>query len=290
MFTCKRCGYEACTKSNLVRHLRKVRTCKATNNDISVIDYIKELTHKEYNDKTYDCDKCGKRFNSRGNKSRHKKICQGPKCLKTVSQIENFIKENEDSASCSSSSNCSNSESSAGGSSCPTSQNNVTLQKYNIANQSDQLPRHIIEGVSRALTELCQQVQSLSKQLKENDMRVVQLEQLIRAQMHANQSVLIEPSSSHNKKKKKRKIKAALRFACWRTYAGQDVAKTKCFCCRVSEITFSNFHCGHIVSHADGGLATLSNLRPICATCNGSMGRTNMKEFAKDHFDVDVEL
>jgi hypothetical protein len=74
---CRRCGYDTCTKSNLIRHLKRINSCHATHEDIAVETYLKELTHKEYNEKTYDCEKCGRRFNSRSNKSRHKKICTG---------------------------------------------------------------------------------------------------------------------------------------------------------------------------------------------------------------------
>jgi hypothetical protein len=31
---------------------------------------------KKYNDKTYDCELCGKKFNSRSNKSKHKDTCK----------------------------------------------------------------------------------------------------------------------------------------------------------------------------------------------------------------------
>lgn len=73
---CKRCGHDATTKSHLVRHLNKKKVCTVKNSNISVTDYIKELTTKTYNEKTYDCEACGKKFNSCPNKSRHKKTCK----------------------------------------------------------------------------------------------------------------------------------------------------------------------------------------------------------------------
>lgn len=54
-----------------------------------------------------------------------------------------------------------------------------------------------------------------------------------------------------------------------------------CWCCHVEPITIGNFHCGHVVSKATGGKLTLTNLRPICALCNGSMGTKNLIEFVR---------
>lgn len=93
---CKRCGQETASKSSLIRHLSRVNPCEADENTISCKDYIKELKHKEYNEKTYDCENCGTRFNSRSNKSRHKKTCvQRKKILDSneVKQLHKTIEE-----------------------------------------------------------------------------------------------------------------------------------------------------------------------------------------------------
>ena len=75
---CKRCDYDASTKSHLIRHLTKQKTCTDKREGVkdTIEEYIKELTTKIYNDKTYDCEYCGKKFNSCPNKSRHKKTCK----------------------------------------------------------------------------------------------------------------------------------------------------------------------------------------------------------------------
>lgn len=41
----------------------------------------------------------------------------------------------------------------------------------------------------------------------------------------------------------------------------------------------NSFHCGHITSIKYGGSNDLSNLRPICANCNGKMGYQNWNDF-----------
>ena len=45
----------------------------------------------------------------------------------------------------------------------------------------------------------------------------------------------------------------------------------------------NSFHCGHVISEADGGPTTVDNLRPVCATCNLSMRTQNMEKFKGQH-------
>ena len=80
-------------------------------------------------------------------------------------------------------------------------------------------------------------------------------------------------------KQPKMKISKALRCAVWTKYIGKDIGTTKCLCCNIKEITCFDFECGHIVAESKGGPTNIENLRPICSTCNNSMGTTNMNEF-----------
>lgn len=73
---CKRCQHVSTTKSNLMKHLQRRTPCQDVNNVISIEAYITELTKKEYNDKTYDCKFCGKKFNNYQNRHRHYKSCK----------------------------------------------------------------------------------------------------------------------------------------------------------------------------------------------------------------------
>jgi BMFP domain-containing protein YqiC len=90
-------------------------------------------------------------------------------------------------------------------------------------------------------------------------------------------------------KKKKSKITQAMRIVCWNTHIGEEVGKTLCLCCKTNSITQHNFHCGHIVAEANGGLTCVDNLRPICAVCNNSMGTSDMKDFAITNFKIQIE-
>jgi hypothetical protein len=95
---------------------------------------------------------------------------------------------------------------------------------------------------------------------------------------------ILEPVSVPIKpciKAKKKKISAAIKKLVWNTNIGEDIGKSKCMCCKSTDITQMSFNCGHIVAEAKGGDTIVSNLKPICQNCNSSMGTTNMNEFMK---------
>lgn len=64
----------------------------------------------------------------------------------------------------------------------------------------------------------------------------------------------------------------------WKQSFGMK-AEAYCLCCRIENITFTNFHMGHIKALAKGGDNTPDNLRPICSRCNYAMSTENMLEF-----------
>lgn len=86
--------------------------------------------------------------------------------------------------------------------------------------------------------------------------------------------------SKGNKKKERKTIPKPLRDNVWTKHNGQEF-KGNCFCCD-KEIDINNFEAGHILAVDKGGLNTLDNLRPICSTCNRSMGIQNMFDFMKE--------
>jgi 5-methylcytosine-specific restriction endonuclease McrA len=81
----------------------------------------------------------------------------------------------------------------------------------------------------------------------------------------------------------KKNIPKALKKMVWDKYVGANVGQTKCLCCKHEDIRQIEFHCGHIIAEANKGRTELSNLRPICAQCNLSMGKMNMDEFIKKY-------
>lgn len=80
-------------------------------------------------------------------------------------------------------------------------------------------------------------------------------------------------------RKTKQKIPSNIRNIVWNQYIGEKYKDGKCLCCSSENISFANFHCGHIISEKNGGELTVGNLRPICMNCNLSIGSKNMEEF-----------
>jgi len=87
---------------------------------------------------------------------------------------------------------------------------------------------------------------------------------------------IIEPA-----KRTKQRIPKRLKTLVWDAQFGSSVAEAKCPCCKKTVIRQTEFHCGHKLAEANGGLTALSNLIPLCAQCNLSMGKKNFDDFCK---------
>jgi len=82
-----------------------------------------------------------------------------------------------------------------------------------------------------------------------------------------------QPSSNKNS------ISSTMKRLVWNINIGEDIGKSKCMCCKTTDITQMSFHCGHVVANAKGGETIVSNLKPICQNCNSSMRTQNMNDF-----------
>jgi len=79
-------------------------------------------------------------------------------------------------------------------------------------------------------------------------------------------------------KKPKEKIPASVKNTLWSQHF-PNVLEGKCKCCQTEVISRNNFDCGHIISEKEGGKIHLDNLKPICRSCNSSMGTQNMTDY-----------
>jgi len=86
-------------------------------------------------------------------------------------------------------------------------------------------------------------------------------------------------STGPKPRSQRRNLNQAQRRKLWDTYIGKEHGIASCMCCGVTEIQVDNFHAGHVQADANGGSMDLNNLRPICQSCNNSMGTRNMAEF-----------
>lgn len=87
---------------------------------------------------------------------------------------------------------------------------------------------------------------------------------------------------------RRRKIPKAVRDMVWMKYM-KGKSEGKCYCCRIQTINFANFEVGHNKAVARGGKDNISNLRPICKTCNTSMGTKTIESFRAKHFAKPVK-
>ena len=87
--------------------------------------------------------------------------------------------------------------------------------------------------------------------------------------------------TDEDKKYKKKPIPSALKRLVWNKWIGEEIGKSKCLCCNVTDINQMSFNCGHIIAECKGGETILSNLKPICQNCNSSMASMNMNDFMK---------
>ena len=106
-------------------------------------------------------------------------------------------------------------------------------------------------------------------------------------QLQTEKMILEEKLKKPQRTKSKQPIPKAVRLKVWTTYIGMNQASGRCFCCQHKVIDQQDFQCGHIESESMGGDVSVQNLRPICGTCNGSMGTKNMFTFMKKYgFDT----
>lgn len=77
-------------------------------------------------------------------------------------------------------------------------------------------------------------------------------------------------------------ISKTLRVRVWDENGGRNKRRMRCSggCNRMIDIV--DFECGHIVPRARGGGTDLSNLKPVCSSCNKSMGTINLNTFVED--------
>jgi hypothetical protein len=208
------------------------------------------MTKKEYRTKTVVCEQCRKTVSKPGY-ARHKRLCK--------QQVEDEDYGHEEMSNA-------------------HPPNNVDMQELHAKVAKMEVSFKVQHS---QIEDLKSQMQQFIHQTRKHNKQQLQIHNNTLSTPNATQNTILRPS-------KKNVITQAMRIVCWNTYIGDEVGKTQCLCCKSNNITQHNFHCGHVVAEAQGGAMHVSNLRPICAVCNNSMGTTNMIEFAKDSFDVDI--
>ena len=78
------------------------------------------------------------------------------------------------------------------------------------------------------------------------------------------------------------KVPKSIKDTVWKRY-NKNKSEGKCYCCRQT-ITFFDFEVGHNIAKAKQGSNEIDNLRPICRSCNSSMGTRSIEEFKATYF------
>jgi hypothetical protein len=98
--------------------------------------------------------------------------------------------------------------------------------------------------------------------------------------LRVEKGIVIKKSVTEQKRKG---VPKKIKDDAWSKHIGKK-NEVLCICCRTSVITPFSFHAGHVVSDYDGGPTTVDNIRPICSSCNLSMGKRNMCDFVAEHY------
>ena len=118
---------------------------------------------------------------------------------------------------------------------------------------------------------------------QEEEKRILEEEERLKLEeekniLEAEEKRKMEEEKKENKKKKQ-SIPKNVRMIIWNHYIGEDIIKHKCLCCKKVTISNTNFEVGHVLSEKNAGTHEINNLRPICFSCNHSMGAENMVDF-----------
>jgi len=85
------------------------------------------------------------------------------------------------------------------------------------------------------------------------------------------------------KKRKRKRIPKAIKERVWAKYIGMNKPEGRCYACE-RPIHFTNFEVGHNRARSKGGSDNITNLRPICRSCNRSMGTMSIENFKRKYF------
>lgn len=84
-------------------------------------------------------------------------------------------------------------------------------------------------------------------------------------------------------KRERKGIPKHVKESVWGKYIGMDKAEGKCYVCDKT-IHITDFEVGHNRAISKGGSDYLSNLRPICRSCNLSMGTMSIESYKKKFY------
>jgi 5-methylcytosine-specific restriction endonuclease McrA len=127
-----------------------------------------------------------------------------------------------------------------------------------------------------------QEIEEETARLKQEEEKQIQLDLIKHLEEEESQlkkQKELEKIKQQDIKNKKQVIPKSIKVIVWNHYIGENIINHRCLCCKKVLISNTMFHVGHVISEKAGGTHEINNLRPICASCNHSMGSENMVDF-----------
>ena len=90
----------------------------------------------------------------------------------------------------------------------------------------------------------------------------------------------------HQFRKPKVTIPFRLKTKVWKNEFGKHIYGICPISTCNNQIKKASFSCGHIISEANDGELTEDNLRPICKSCNSSMGGKNWEDYDNESIEI----
>jgi len=274
---CSQCNYITDIKCNLKRHQSRIHkndnisSANIATNGVNISK--KDVNISKKNDipiDSFQCHKCSKVYGSENALSIHINtcktiLCKGPlechKCNKIFTSIENKLYHLN---------NCKQV--------VITENNTLVPYQCGICTKSFKNKRNleyhlnICKGVNNSLE--CHICHRIFNSHSAKSFHLKSCKPIIKDTNDINQEFQY----------KKTQLPQSIRISVWDTYIGRKIGETKCYVCNNNNISQFDFHCGHVIAEKNGGKSDISNLRPICKSCNCSMRTCNLEEYKQKYF------
>ena len=288
LYKCLHCTYISDNKCNMYRHMK----CKHAQPQ-EVHDVQPKVHENPQKNTNFKCIKCNKYFNKNWLLSRHTDTCKGiynpfecKNCNKALSSYSSLSRHRK---------TCTGSVVDE-----DTSLNDEEIdfnceQCYKSFDKNWLLTRHKLSCTGKLHPNeciSCHRILPSCSALSHHKKKCIKISEVKQELINTVPPTkdpppiepIIQPVVVENKKYKKVTIPQSLRAAVWDKYIGRKIGEIECLVCNTALISQLNFHCGHVVAEANGGTISIDNLRPICKSCNCSMGTNNLEDYKNRYF------
>lgn len=160
--------------------------------------------------------------------------------------------------------------------------NDLLIMKNNAKQNTKTKIQHLDKKTTQKEITNITEEKKIKKNIKKDETKIKKEKSIDEKEISEKKIKKTVKKEINEKKIKKKSIPPSLKIKVWNKYIGDEIGKTKCLCCKLQDIYQASFSCGHIISEHFGGELKLNNLKPICSSCNSSMGTKNMNDYIKE--------